>query len=262
MRDRDKAEGSAILTVGSVDMNKRSSGPAVLGIVPARGGSQGIRRKNLRLLQGKPLLAYTAEAARRSTRLTRVLLSTEDPEIAEVGKAAGLDVPFLRPAELALDSTAMIGVVLHAIRWAESQGEHYDAICLLQPTSPLRSAETIDRCIARLWESGADCVISVRPVPKEYNPHWVYLETAEGLLKPCMGSEPIPARQLLPPAYHPDGGVYAARTRSVLANGSLYGDKTVGVVSPGGEACDLDTEEQWEGLERKLKAQHSLPSSS
>jgi CMP-N,N'-diacetyllegionaminic acid synthase len=241
-------------------MDKRGSAFAVLGIVPARGGSQGIRRKNIRLLDGKPLLAFTADAARRSEHLTRVLLSSEDPEIVKVGKAVGLDAPFLRPAELALDSTPMIGVVLHAIRWAKSQGEHYDAICLLQPTSPLRSAQMIDRCIARLWESGADCVISVRPVPKEYNPHWVYLETAEGLLAPCMGSEPIPARQLLPPAYHPDGGVFAARTEAVLANGTLYGARTVGVVSPVEEACDLDTEEQWEELARRIKTQHNVSS--
>src|SRR5258708_4137057 len=179
-------------------MKQQTSEPAVLGIVPARGGSKGIVRKNIRVLDGKPLLAYTASAARQSVCLSRVLLSTDDPEIAEVGRAAGLDVPFLRPAELALDSTPMIDVVLHAIRWAQDGGERYDAICLLQPTSPLRSAKTIDLCMARLWERDVDCVVSVRPVPAEYNPHWVYFETADGLLKPCVGGgEPIPSRQLL-----------------------------------------------------------------
>lgn len=242
-------------------MKEQTSEHTVLGIVPARGGSKGILRKNIRLLAGKPLLAYTASAARQSARLTRIWLSTDDPEIAAVGKSAGLDVPFLRPAELALDSTPMIEVVLHAIRWAESQGEQYDAICLLQPTSPLRSAKTIDRCIARLWERDVDCVMSVRPVPPEYNPHWVYFETPEGLLKPSLGDgEPIPARQLLPPAYHRDGSVFAARTQSVLAHGSLYGTKTAGVVSPEDEAWDLDTEEQWDLLERKLTSARNLSS--
>jgi len=233
----------------------------VLGIVPARGGSKGIIRKNIRLLDGKPLLAYTASAAQQSASLTHVLLSTDDSEIAEIGKSAGFDVPFLRPAELALDSTPMIEVVLHVIQWAQRQGEHYDAICLLQPTSPLRSARTIDRCIARLWEGDVDCVVSVRPVPAEYNPHWVYFETPEGLLKPSVGGgDPIPSRQLLPPAYHRDGSVFVARTQSVQAHRSLYGTKTVGVVTPEDEACDLDTEEQWEILERKLKSAHNLSS--
>jgi CMP-N-acetylneuraminic acid synthetase len=234
-------------------MQRRTSEHTVLGIVPARGGSKGIIRKNIRLLSGRPLIAYTASAAQKSACLSRVLLSTDDPEIAEIGKSVGLDVPFLRAAELALDSTPMIDVVLHAIRWAQSQDEHYDAICLLQPTSPLRSAETIDRCISRLWEREVDCVVSLRPVPAEYNPHWVYFETPEGLLKLSIGdSDPIPARQLLPAAYHRDGGVIAAKTQSVLDHGSLYGAKMMGVLSPEYEACDLDTEEQWELLERKL----------
>jgi len=239
----------------------QTSEPSVLGIVPARGGSKGIRRKNIRLLDGKPLLAYTAAAAQKSAGLSRVLLSTDDPEIAEIGKSVGLDVPFFRPAELALDSTPMIEVVLHAIRWAQSQGEHYDAVCLLQPTSPLRSAGTIDRCISRLWEGETDCVVSIRPVPAEYNPHWVYFETAEGLLKPSLGdSDPIPARQMLPPAYHRDGSVFAAKTQSVLVHGSLYGTRTVGILSAEDEACDLDTEEQWGLLEQKLKSMRNLSS--
>ena len=149
----------------------------------------------------------------------------------------------------------MIDVVLHAIQWTQNCGEHYEAICLLQPTSPLRSAETIDRSIARLWEGDVDCVVSVRPVPTEYNPHWVYFETPEGWLKPSIGeSEPIPARQLLPTAYHRDGSVFTAKTQSVLIHRSLYGTNLVGVLSPEDEACDLDTEEQWDLLEQKMKS--------
>jgi CMP-N,N'-diacetyllegionaminic acid synthase len=240
-------------------MKEQTSKHTILAIVPARGGSKGIPRKNTRILGGKPLLAYTAIAAHESTGLTRVLLSTDDSEIAEIGKSLGLEAPFLRPAELARDSTPMIEVVRHAIQWTENQGEHYDAICLLQPTSPLRSARTIDRCIARLWEGDVDCVVSIRPVPAEYNPHWVYFQTPDGLLKPSLGdSDPIPARQLLPPAYHRDGSVFTAKTQSVLVHGSLYGTRTVGVLSPEDEACDLDTEEQWDALERKLKAARNL----
>jgi CMP-N,N'-diacetyllegionaminic acid synthase len=232
----------------------------VLGIVPARGGSKGIRRKNVRLLAGKPLLAYTAAVALTSAHLSRVILSSEDPEILEIGRAVGLDTPFVRPAALALDSTPMLDVVVDCIRWVQNHGEEYDAICLLQPTSPLRSVETVDRCISTLWERTVDSVISIRPVPSEYNPHWAYVEGSEGLLRISTGeSEPIPSRQQLPAAYHRDGSVFVARTEVVL-RGSLYGSKTIGVLSPESEACDLDTEEQWERLEAKLKSSSALNS--
>src|SRR5687767_4740009 len=102
---------------------------SVLGLIPARGGSKGIARKNIRPLRGKPLLQYTAEAALASHRLSQVALTTDDEEIAQIGRACGLDVPFLRPAELAEDSTPMLPVVQHAVRWFEGQGRRFDAIC-------------------------------------------------------------------------------------------------------------------------------------
>ncbi|MCI0730285.1 MAG: acylneuraminate cytidylyltransferase family protein, partial [Chloroflexi bacterium] len=141
----------------------------VLGLIPARGGSKGVPRKNIRLLCGKPLLQYTAESALAARRLSRVILSTEDEEIAEVGRRCGLDVPFLRPAELAQDDTAALPVVQHALRWLEAQGEWFDAICFLQPTCPLRRAEDIDACITLLEERNADTVVSVLAVPLQYN---------------------------------------------------------------------------------------------
>lgn len=226
----------------------------VLGLVPARGGSKGISRKNARLLAGKPLLAYTADAARGATGLSRILLSTDDLEIASIGKAAGLEVPFLRPAELAVDSTPMIDVVLHAIQWVRDQGLSYDAVCLLQPTSPLRSSASIDYCISLLWEHDVDSVMSVRPVPTEYNPYWVYFEDSGGLLRPSMGDKTeVPCRQQLPRAYHADGSVFLARTEKILKEHSLKCKRMLGAISPEHEAVDLDTEEQWRALERKLR---------
>ena len=232
-------------------MSERS----VLGLVPARGGSKGIPGKNIRMLAGKPLLAYTAEAARNSNLLSRTILSTEDARIARIGAEVGLEVPFLRPAELALDSTPMSDVVLQAIEWFRGQGERYEAVCLLQPTSPLRSAATIDRCISAFFERKADTMISVRPVPHEYNPHWVLFETAEGMLERSIRSQEVPCRQQLPEAYHCDGSVYVVRTDVVVETHSLYGKRTMGVTSPQNEACDLDTEEQWNALEQSLKSE-------
>lgn len=225
----------------------------VLGLVPARGGSKGIARKNARSLGGEPLLAYTARAALSAAGLCRVLLSTDDPEIASIGEAAGLEVPFLRPPELAVDSTPMIDVVLHVIHWFRDQGLNYDAVCLLQPTSPLRSSATIDRCISLLWNRDVDSVMSVRPVPTEHNPYWVYFEDADGLLRSSMGDKPeVPCRQQLPRAYHADGSIFLARTERILAEHSLKCGRMLGAVSPEQEAVDLDTEQQWQALERRL----------
>jgi CMP-N,N'-diacetyllegionaminic acid synthase len=235
-------------------MHAHAPSRAVLGIIPARGGSKGIPRKNILSMAGMPLLLYTAHAALRATSLSRILLSTDDQAIAAVGRSAGLEVPFLRPAELSQDSTPMVQVVLHAIGWTRSCGLEYEAVCVLQPTSPLRSAATIDRCIALLWERDADSVISVRPVPPEYNPHWVYFESPTGLLEPCISGAEITRRQDLPPAYHPDGSVFVAKTDLVLREHSLRGKRMIGAVSPPNEAADLDTEEQWRDLEERLKS--------
>jgi CMP-N,N'-diacetyllegionaminic acid synthase len=217
-----------------------------LGIIPARGGSKGIPRKNIRLLCGKPLIQYTAEAALASQRLSRVILSTEDDEIAEVGRGCGLEVPFLRPAELAHDETPTLPVMQHAVRWIEAQGDQYDFICLLQPTNPLRTAEDIDSCLAMLEHGDLDSVVSVLPVPHDYNPHWVYLQDEDGLLRlSTKETLPIPRRQDLPPAFHREGSVYATR-RSVLMNeDSLYGKRVAGYLMDAAHSVNIDGPEDW-----------------
>ena len=222
----------------------------VLGVVPARGGSKGIPRKNVRLLAGRPLLAWTAEAALAARRLARVVLTTDDEEIAEVGRRCGLEVPFLRPAELALDDTPTLPVLQHAVAELERAGDRFDAVCLLQPTSPLRRAGDIDGCIDLLETSGLDAVVSVLPVPPEHNPHWVYFRDGEGLLRLATGEDqPIPRRQELPPAFHRDGAVYVTR-RDVLMNGnSLFGRRLGGYLADS-RSVNLDTPADWERAER------------
>ena len=227
----------------------------VLGLVPARGGSKGIPRKNIRPLAGKPLLFYTAEAALKAQRLTRVVLSTEDAEIAEVGRQCCLEVPFMRPPELAGDETPTAPVVQHALRAMEELGEGFDAICLLQPTSPLRGPNLIDRCIALLEESAADSVITVLPVPPEHNPHWVYFQDGQGFLKISTGERnPIPRRQALPPAFHREGSVYVTRRGVVMEQGSLYGDRVMGFVVEESASANLDTPADWDHAEALLRA--------
>lgn len=225
----------------------------VLGLIPARGGSKGVPRKNIRLLHGKPLLEYTAEAALNARRLSRVILSTDDPEIAEAGRQCGLDVPFMRPPDLASDQSPMLPAIQHVLRTLAEKGEHYDALCLLQPTTPLRRAEHIDGCIELMEQRGVDCVVTMLPVPAEYNPHWVYFQDKEGFLRLSTGEEtPIPRRQALPPAFHREGSVYVSRTNVIQEQNSLYGRSVAGFLMEQGSSVNIDTMEDWQEAERLL----------
>lgn len=224
----------------------------VLGIITARGGSKGVPRKNIRELAGKPLLAWTAEAARSARRLARVVLSTDDEEIAEVGRRHGLDVPFMRPAELALDTTPSLPVLQHVVTTLEAAGDRYDAICLLQPTNPLRRPETIDGCVDLLLLSGADSVVTVLPVPAEYNPHWVFFRGDGGALAPVMRGPLIPRRQDLPPAFHREGQVYVTRRDVMIEQNSLYGAHTYGYLIDPAWTVNIDTQDDWERAEALL----------
>ena len=226
-----------------------------LAIIPARGGSKGIPRKNIRPLCGKPLLQYTAESALAARRLSRVILSTEDEEIAEVGMLCGLEVPFLRPTELAQDNTPMLPVIQHAVWWMETLGLHFDAICLLQPTNPVRRPEDIDACIELLEDSNADAVVTLLPVPPEYNPHWVYFQDDAGLLHLSTSeATPVPRRQDLPPAFHREGSVYVTRRDVVVEDNSLYGKRLVGYLLAPEQSVNIDRPEDWERAERLLLA--------
>jgi CMP-N-acetylneuraminic acid synthetase len=227
----------------------------VLGLIPARGGSKAVPRKNIKPLCGKPLLEYTARAALGARLLSRVILSTEDEEIREAGLRCGLEAPFLRPAELATDDAPMLPVVRHALGWVEDRGERFDAVCLLQPTNPLRRAEDIDACIELLERTDADSVVTVLPVPDEYNPHWVYFQTPEGALYLSTGAaSPIGRRQDLPPAFHREGSVYVTRRNVVIDGDSLYGKRMVGYKLDPGGTVNIDTIEDWRRAEGMLSA--------
>lgn len=214
----------------------------VLGLVPARAGSKGVPGKNTRLLGGRPLLAYTADAALAAGRLDRVVLTTEDEAIAAVGEAAGLEVPFLRPSPLAADDTPMLAVVQHAL---DALDDAFDAVCLLQPTCPFRRPGLIDRCIDLLETSGADTVMTVLPVPAEHNPHWVYLRRTDGSLCLATGDTvPIARRQDLPAAYHRDGAVYVWRSDGIR-QGRPYGEHVEVVVDDPVDVVNIDDLADW-----------------
>jgi CMP-N-acetylneuraminic acid synthetase len=225
----------------------------VLGLITARGGSKGVPRKNVRLLNGRPLLAYTIQSALGAKSIGRLVLSTDDEEIAAIGRSFGADVPFMRPAELALDTTPTLPVVQHALEELSTLGEEFAAVCLLQPTNPLRRASDIDACVEILFRSGADSVVSVLPVPHEYNPNWVYWRQNGGTLKLSTGeSEPTPRRQDLPSAFHRDGSIYVTRTTTILGKKSLYGDRVQGYEIDPRYSVNIDTEDDWKVAEARI----------
>jgi CMP-N-acetylneuraminic acid synthetase len=210
------------------------------GLIPARGGSKGILRKNLVRLAGRPLLAYTADAARLSARLERTMLSTDDAEIAAAGRALGLDVPFMRPADLAEDSAPMLPVVQHALAAMTEAGSRPDAIVLLQPTSPFRRAEHIDAALELLEQTGADSVVSVMEVPHQFNPVSVMRLEGERLL-PYIGDSTVSGRQQKPQLFARNGPAVLAVRAGVVERNSLYGDDCRPLLMNPEDSLDIDT---------------------
>lgn len=226
----------------------------ILGLIPARGGSKGIPHKNKKLLGGKPLLQYTVEAALASKRLDKIVFTSEDTELIDLAKSLGVAVPFIRPAHLSLDTSGSMGVVQHALNYFLEQGEIYDAICLLQVTTPFRTASDIDSAIEKFITEGNDALISVQKIPHQYNPHWVFEVSNKGMLTPVMGaSEIIKRRQDLPEAFIRDGAIYITKTEVVLQQHSFFGKRLSYFETDADHYINIDTPEDWERAEQLYK---------
>jgi|WetSurMetagenome_2_1015567.scaffolds.fasta_scaffold21902_4 CMP-N,N'-diacetyllegionaminic acid synthase len=219
----------------------------ILGIIPARGGSKGVPGKNSKLLAGKPLIQYTIEAAQNSELLTDTIVSTDSSEIAHLAALLGAEVPFIRPDSLATDTASSIDVVQHAVEFLKTQGRIYDAVCLLQPTCPFREKGFIDQAINKFAKAGTDSLISVLPLPEQFNPHWIFEMTAGDHLVLATGEkEIIKRRQELPQAYYRDGSVYLTLTQVITDRNSLYGETITYLVSEKLYHVNIDTPEDWE----------------
>lgn len=218
----------------------------ILGFIPARSGSKGVPGKNIKSLAGKPLLHYTTEIALQSNLLSEVIVSTDGEEIAAVAKLGGARIPFLRPSHLAQDDTPTIAVLQHALKWYAEQGLFFDAVCLLQVTSPFRTVDFLNSAIQKFINSECDSLISVRKVPTEFNPHWVFEKTTEGRLKIATGERQIiPRRQELPDAFHRDGSIYLTKSDVIVKQQSLFGESTAYIESPDGFYANIDTAADW-----------------
>jgi len=226
----------------------------ILAIIPARGGSKGVPGKNIKLLNGKPLLAYTSEIALQSKYLTEVIVSSDDEQILDVANSLGIKVPFIRPTELAQDNTPTIDAIIHALEWYESEKIFFDAVCLLQVTSPFRTVELLDKAIEKFIEKDSDSLVSVQRVPHEYNPHWTFEVNEKGNLKIATGETEIVARrQELPVAYHRDGSIYITKTKVLLKEHSLYGKSTSFIESEPDFYVNIDTIKDWEKAEEMIQ---------
>ncbi len=212
----------------------------VLAVIPARGGSKGVPRKNIRLLAGVPLIAHTIRAAQAAQRVDRILVSTDDAEIAAIARQWGADVPFLRPTELSGDRAAQIDVVLHALRQAEAlDGVRYSHVLLLQPTAPLRTADDIDAALQLLLTSGCDAVVSYTPVESAHPFYMVTLE--DGRPKPLLDVPAgMTARQQYPEVYRRNGAIYATR-REVILRRSFYGEDVRAYIMPPERSVNIDS---------------------
>ncbi|GKU26935.1 cytidylyltransferase domain-containing protein [Clostridium folliculivorans] len=226
----------------------------VLAIIPARGGSKGVPKKNIKCLLGKPLIAYTIEAAKKSKYITRVVVSTDDSEIADISRQYGAEVPFLRPSELSTDLSPTNDAILHVVsELNKTQGYKADIICLLQCTSPLRDYQDIDETIDKMLSTKSDAAVSICEV--ECNPYWTNV-LEDGKLKYFLDEgKKITRRQDLPPVYRLNGAVYVVDTEVFLEKKTLEPDNITGYIMDNNKSVDIDTAIDFKMAELLLKEQ-------
>jgi len=234
----------------------------ILGVIPARGGSKTIPKKNIKPLLGRPLIAYTIVPAKQSKLLTRVIVSSDDEEIIEVAKRYGADVPFVRPKELADDLSLATDVIRHAVIETEKQeGKKYDYVMMLQPTTPLRTTEDIDKALGKLIETGADSVISVVKVGAMH-PARMKKIINDRLVDYAEEEVENMPKELLPPVYIRNGAIYAVK-RDVLVNmRSFKGRVCRPYVMPEERSINIDSRMDFllaEAVMKRMKWDHIKP---
>ncbi|MEM9823293.1 MAG: acylneuraminate cytidylyltransferase family protein [Bacteroidota bacterium] len=219
--------------------------PKILAIIPARGGSKGVPRKNIVPLNGKPMIYYTIKVAQECKLLDRVILTSEDAEIIETAKALGLEVPFVRPTHLAEDHVAERPVLQHAVN-ALMEKESYDPdfIVCLKPNIPFRSTEDITNAITKWQALSSDSVRTVTTAEGVHHPYWMFTKDEQGMATPLIEDKTIDQyyqRQLLPPVYSLNGAVDGIQTDILMRHKKYYGDRMALLEIPKSRAIDIDT---------------------
>jgi CMP-N-acetylneuraminic acid synthetase len=222
--------------------------PYVFGVIPARGGSKGLPGKNLRVLGQLSLIGHAVASARESARLTRFIVSTDSPALADEARRHGAEVPFQRPAELASDEAGMVPVLQHAVRWLEATGARPDLVVTLQPTSPFRTGDDIDRTVAKVIDTGSDSAQTVT----EAGYHPFFMKTLDGDRTVALFADghKYVRRQDAPTVYQPSGAVYVTRRDVLMTEGRVLGADNRAIVQGFEAAVNIDTE--WDFLLAEL----------
>lgn len=231
-------------------------GQSILALIPARGGSKGVPRKNIRSLAGKPLIAWTIDAAQQSRCIDRMIVSTDDEEIAAVAKKYGAEVPFMRPPHLASDDAKGMDVLFHAMEWFSAQGATFDILTYLQPTSPLRTADDIRGALALMEEKNAQSVVSVCKV--EHSPLLMNTLLPDLSLQGFIREEANTNRQALDQFYRLNGAIYLAQWEYLLKHKTWYKENSYGYVMPTERSVDIDSELDLYIAEALLKSAQRL----
>lgn len=212
----------------------------VLGLIPARSGSKGLPGKNIRDLCGKPLIAWTIDAARAASCLDAIVVSTDDSGIAAIAARHGAEVPFLRPAELAGDTASSVDMVIHSIDALAAAGRVFDLVVLLEPTSPLREASDIDNGVSRMLSVGASAVVSVCRAESAH-PAFMYRQRPDARLTPFMARQPTGVRrQEIEPLFYLEGTLYASRIDILREKRSFYHEDTIAYEVPKWKSIEID----------------------
>lgn len=231
----------------------------ILGVITARGGSKGIPGKNIKPLLGKPLIAYTIEAAKASGVFDRLILSTDDEAIARVAREYGCEVPFMRPKELAQDTTPHLPVMQHAVQWLkDNEGYVPDYTMILPPTAPLRQPFHIREVVDLIMRTNADSVLAVAEIPKQFTPYKAMVKGDDGFLRLMSGNsiwKRAVRRQDIPPAYWSVASLYLFRTELLFhpVEPNFYGEKVVPYVVEDKYVVDIDVPEDWAEAERVME---------
>lgn len=223
----------------------------ILAIIPARSGSKGLPDKNILPICGKPLLLYSIEAAKESGRISKIVVSTDSEQYAEIAKTGGAEVPFLRPDNLAQDSSSIADVIHHSLDYYKNQGETFDLVLLLQPTSPVRRAEHIQEAIDKYGREaivGDETLVSVVKAPTKSK--WL-MDKKNNYINFCFDINlSNPQRQQLTELYLPNGALYIASAKHF--NKSFYTDKTLYYEMNEADSVDIDSIEDFKSAEKRL----------
>lgn len=232
-------------------------GQFILAVIVARGGSKGLPGKNLEPLGGMPLVAHTMLTAKVATTLDRVILSTDSPAIAAVGRRYDIEVPFMRPDDLATDEAPMAPVLGHALSWTEKDfGKTVDVVVLLQATSPLRKAQHIDAGVRLLIESGADSAVGL--CEAQHNPYWMWVIHNGEVQRLFPEGGKFSRRQDLPVVYRVNGAFYASRRHVIMEQERVLGEKVRGLIMTEEDSIDIDSSLDLMLAESVLKSRQAI----